>query len=80
MQPIGAFLVGGSNPGRANFTPPPPPPKVSRLGFEPPTEIFPFAALPFDQQLCVGDVHPHCLEASEQKLLNPPHPPTPLKK
>ena len=79
VQPTGATLVGGSNPGRANFAPPPPsppPPKVSRTGFEPPTENFTSAALPFDQQLYVSDMRPHCLEPFERKLLTPP-PPTP---
>ena len=39
------------------------------------------AALPFDQQLCVNDVLPYCLEPFQQKLLTPPpqHPPTPPK-
>ena len=74
VQPTGAFVVGGSNPGRAIGTPPPPP-KGSQPGFELSTENFPSAALPFDQQLCVGNVRPHCLEPSEQKLLTPPHPP-----
>ena len=82
VQPPEAAWVGGSNPGRVNFRPPPPP-TVSRPGFEPPTKNFPSAALPFDQQLCADIVRPHCLEASEQKLLTP-HPtsipPTPLKK
>ena len=79
VQPTGASLVGGSNPGRVNFTPPPPPPKVSQPGFEPPTKNFTSAVLPFDQQLCVSDVRPHCWEAFEQKLLTPPHPPPPQK-
>ena len=42
------------------------------------------AALPFDQQLCVNDVLPYCLEPFQQKLLTPPPntppPPHPPKK
>ena len=36
MQPASVFMVGGSNPGRANMAPPPPT-AVGRLGVEPPT-------------------------------------------
>ena len=81
MQLTGDFLVGGSNPGRVN-TAPPPPPTVRRPGFEPPTENFALAVLPFDRQLCNRGKLPHCLEPSERKLLTRPHPtPTPpLKK
>ena len=82
MQLTGVFLVGSSNPGRVNTAPPPPPPPptVGQPGFEPPTENFASAALPFDRRLCESDKLPHCLEPSEQKLLTPPPPPTPVKK
>ena len=79
MQLTRVCLVGGSNPGRVN-TAPPPPPTVGRLGFEPPTENFASAVLPFDRQLSDSDKLPHCLEPSGRKLLTPPPPfPTPLK-
>ena len=71
-------MVGGSNPGRVNMAPPPPP-TVGRPGFEPSTKNFASAVLPFDRRWCDSDMPPHCLEPSERKLLNPPHP-TPLKK
>ena len=74
MQLTGVFLVGGSNPGQVN-TAPPLPPTVGQPGFEPPTENFASAALPFDRRLCDSDKLPHCLEPSERKLLTPP--PTP---
>ena len=74
MLLTGVFSVGGSNPGRPN-TAPPPPPTVGRPGFEPPTENFASAALPFDWRLCDTDKLPHCLEPSERKLLTPPTPP-----
>ena len=71
------FLVGGSNPGRVH-TAPPPPPTVGRLGFEPPTENFASAALPFNRQLCDSDKLPQCLGGpSERKLLTPPPPAPP---
>ena len=76
-QPTGVSLVGGSNPGSLHLAPPPPR-KVSRPGFEQPTENFASAALPFDQRLSDGDLLPHCLEPSERKLLTPPHPPPPI--
>ena len=81
MQLTGAFLVGGSNPGRGNKAPPPTP-TVSRPGFEPPTENCVSAALPLDRRLCDSDELPHCLEPSERKFLTPPipHPHPPLKK
>ena len=79
MQLTGVFLVGGSNPGRVNTAAPPPPPTVSRPGFEPPTEDFASAAIPFDRRLCDSNKLPHCLEPSERKLLTPPTP-HPLKK
>ena len=73
MRLTGVFLVGGSNPGRVNTPPPPPPPpKVSRPGFEPPTENFASTVLPFDRRLCDSHKFPHCLEPSERKLLDPP--------
>ena len=75
VQLTGVFLVGGSNPGRVN-TAPLPPPIIGRPGFEPPTENFASAALPFDRRWCDSDMPPHCLEPSERKLLTPP----PLKK
>ena len=75
VQPARVSLVGDSNPGSVNFTPPAPPPKVSRPQFEPPTENFVSAALPFYQHLCVSNVCPHCLEPFEQKRLTPPTPP-----
>ena len=71
MQPTGVSLIGGSNPRRLNLTPPAPP-KVSRPGFEPPTENFASAALPFDRPLCDSARLPHCLEPFERKLLTPP--------
>ena len=71
MQLTAAFLVGESNPGWGN-TALPPPPTVGRPGFEPPTENFASAALPFDQRLCDSNPLPHCLEPSERKLLTPP--------
>ena len=82
-QPTGVCLVGGSNPGWLRLAPPPPR-KGSRPGFEPPTENFASAALPFDQRLSDGILLPHCLQPSERKLLppppTPPHPPPPPKK
>ena len=57
MQLTAIFLVGGSNPGRAKMAVPP---KVSRPGFEPPTENFASAVLPFDRRLCDSDNLPHC--------------------
>ena len=84
MQPATVFWGGGSNPGRVTFTPPPPPPPPAKIcgpGFEPPTKNFNSAVLPFDQQLCVSNQLPHCLEPSERKLLTPPTPqPPPSKK
>ena len=74
MQPAIAFWDGGSNPSRLTFTPPPPA-KICGPGFEPPTKNFKSAVLPFDQQLCVSNQLPHCLEPSERKLLTPPPPP-----
>ena len=77
-QPTADSWVGGSNPGSLYLAPPLPPRKVSRPGFEPPTENFVSSALPFDQRLSDGALLPHCLEPSERKLLTPPpHPPTP---
>ena len=73
VQPTRVSMVGGSNSSKVNFTPPPPPPpKVSRPGFEPRTENFASAVLPFHQQLCVGGVCPRCLEPFERNLLTPP--------
>ena len=57
MQLTGILLVGVSNPGRVNSTPPPPP-TVGRPGFEPLTENFASAALPFDRRLCDSDKLP----------------------
>ena len=74
MQPTGVSLVGGSNPGLLNLTPPPPL-KVSRPGFEPPTENFASAVLPFDRRWCDSARLPHCLKLVERKPLTPPPPP-----
>ena len=74
MQPTGDSLVGGSIPCRLNLMPPPPP-KASGPGFEPPTENFASAALPFDRRLCDIARLSHCLQPFERKLLTPPHPP-----
>ena len=74
MQLTRVFAVGSSNTGGV-MTALPPPPTVGRPGFDPPTENFASAALPFDRQLCDSDPFPHWLEPSERKLLNPP--PTP---
>ena len=67
VQLTGVFLVGGSNTGRVN-TVPPPPPTLGRPRFEPPTENFASAALPFDRRLCDSNKRPPCLEPSERKL------------
>ena len=75
MQQTGVPLVGGSNPGRLSLTPPLPPPKVTGSGFEPPTQNFASAALPFDRRLCDNVRLPHCLQPCERKLLTPPPPP-----
>jgi hypothetical protein len=64
VQLTADLLVGGSNPGRVNMAPLPPP-TVDPPGFEPPTENFASAALPFDRRLCDSDEPPHCLEPSE---------------
>ena len=69
-------MVGGSNLGLLKLTPPPPL-NVSKPGFEPPTENFVAAALPFDQGWCDGASLPHCLKPVERKLLTPPHPTPP---
>ena len=75
MQQTGYFWVGGSDPGRVNVPPPPPPPpRVGPPGFEPPTKNLRLDAVPFNHQLCVRSMLPHCLEPSERKLLTPPHP------
>ena len=80
MQLTGDFLVRGSNPGRVH-TAPPPPATVRPPGFEPPTENFVLATLPFDRQLCDRGKLPHCLEPSQRKLLTPhPTPHTPSQK
>ena len=63
MQLTGVFMVGSSNPGRANMALPLPPPTVGRPGFEPPNENFVSAALPFDRRWCDSDRPPHCLGA-----------------
>ena len=78
MQLTAVFLVGSLNPGWVN-TAPLPPPTVSQPGFEPPTENFASAALPFDRRWCDSDKLP---QPFERKLLTPPPlPPTlPLKK
>ena len=79
MQLAADLLVGGWNPDRANMASLPPP-TVDRLGFEPQTEVFASAALPFDRPLCDSDMPSHCLEPSQRKLLTPPpHPPPPQK-
>ena len=78
MQLTTVFLVGGSNPSRVNMAPPPP--AVGRPRFEPPTDNFASAALPFDRRLCDTDKLPHCLEPSQRKLLPPPPPPPPPQK
>ena len=54
-----------------------PPPTVGRPGFEPPTENFASAALPFDRRWCDSDMPPHCLEPSDRKLPPPPPPQAP---
>ena len=61
MQPTQVRMVGGSNPGRLILTPPPPL-KVSRPGFEPPTENIASAALPFDRRWSQSAELPHCLK------------------
>ena len=76
MQLNADLLFGGSNPNWANMATLPPL-TVGRPGFEPPTENFVSAALPFDRRWCDSDMPPHCLEPSERKLLTPPHPPPP---
>ena len=85
MRLTAVCMFGRSNPGPANMAPPPPP-TVGRPGFEPPTEIFASAALPFNRRWCDSDMPPRWLEPSERKLLTPPPPtptptpPPPLKK
>ena len=74
MRLTGGLLVGGSNPGRVN---PPPPPTVGRPGFEPPTENFASAVLPFDRRLYDSNKLPHSLKPSARKLLKPPPTPPP---
>ena len=72
MQRPMDFLVGGSNPGTVNMPPRPQKSGPTRIRT---AELRP-AVLPFDQQLCVNNMLPHCLEPSQQKLLTPPqHPP-----
>ena len=72
MQPTAEFLVGGSNPGRANMaaalamT-------VDGQGFETPTQKYHSTRV-----CCDSNMPPHCLEPSDHELLTPPHPP--LKK
>ena len=75
VQLTADLLVGGSNPGRVNMAPLPPP-TVDPPGFEPPTENFASAALPFNRRWCDSTKLPHCLEPAERKLLTPPPPPT----
>ena len=75
MQLTGVFMVGGSNPGRANMALPPPT-TVDRPGFvDRRLKTLHSGALPFDRRWCDSDMPPHCLEPAERKLLTPPHPP-----
>ena len=80
MQQTTDFLVGGSNPGEVNMTPPPPaaaPNEYPAPGSDQRSLVSHPAALPFDQRL-YGSLHlPHCLEPSERKLLTPPPTPDP---
>ena len=71
MQLTADLLVGGSNLDRAHMVPLPPP-IVGQPRFEPLTENFASAALPFDRRWCDSDMPPHCLKPSERKLLTPP--------
>ena len=61
MHPTAVCMLGGSNPGRLILTPPSPL-KVSRPGFEPPTENFASAAVPFHRRWSESAELPHCLK------------------
>ena len=84
MQLTGVFMVGGSNPGRANMAlPPPPTADDSRLTRIRTADLKSCSRPRYHSTgvWCYSCIPPHCLEPSERKLLTPrtPHTP-PLKK
>ena len=78
MQAAVDFLVGGSNPGAADTAAAPPAVSTHQDSNRRPKNLQ-LSALPFDRGWMRHKCVSHCLEPSQQKLLDPP-PTPPLKK